>query len=188
MAKKIALGAAFWVAAVPLWAQASHVIPLSDSEEKSAGFLEKEVRHQLSVLPFYSVFDHVVCSVDGDKVTLSGQVLRPTLKADAETAVRNLEGVGTVTNQIEVLPVSPRDDELRRGIYRAIFEDAVLARYAVQPVPPIHIIVKNGAVTLEGWVESDADKKLAASKVSGVANLAGMKNDLLVRTRERAGK
>lgn len=145
--------------------------------------LAREVRHQLTVLPYLSVFDHIDFKLDGNKVTLSGQVLRPALKHDAAASLQSIEGVGTVVNEIEVLPQSPSDDEIRRAIYRAIFEDPVLQKYAVQPLPTIRIIVKNGNVALEGSVESDADKKLAANKAGGVANLHELKDNLVVHGR-----
>src|SRR5205823_4691569 len=120
------------------------------SESKYREKLHKEVRHQLVMLPWYSVFDNLAYQVDGDKVILSGQVTRPTLKSDAEAAVKSIEGVASVVNNIEVLPVSPMDDQLRRALFRAIYSDPGLQRYAIQAIPSIHIIVKNGNVTLEG--------------------------------------
>ncbi len=146
--------------------------------------LAHDVRHQLQVLPYYSVFDYITFDLQGGKVTLSGQVVRPTLRADAEAAVRSIEGITTVNNLIEVLPKSPADDELRRGVYRAIFEDVVLQRYAVSAVPAIHILVKEGAITLEGAVASESDKNLAASRAASVSGVAGVKNRLAVRTKD----
>jgi len=148
--------------------------------------LAREIHHQIQALPFYSVFDSITFSLDGKRVTLSGQVLRPTLKRHAEATIKSLEGVDTVIDQIEILPDSPTDDELRRAIYRAIFEDPTLAPYAVQAVPSIHIIVKSGNVALEGTVNSAADKNLAAIRAGGVANVAGVKNDLIIQPRHGA--
>jgi hyperosmotically inducible periplasmic protein len=142
--------------------------------------LIKEVRHQLLLLPYYSVFDNLSYRIDGDTVTLEGQVVRPTLKADAESAVKEIEGITGVVNNIEVLPVSPMDDQLRRALYHAIYGDAVLSRYAYSSVASIHIIVKNGNVTLEGVVDSDSDKNLAYLRANGVANVFSVKNDLSV--------
>jgi hyperosmotically inducible periplasmic protein len=93
----------------------------------------REVRHQLLLLPYYSVFDKLLYKVDGDKVTLMGQVIRPTLKTDAENAVKQIEGVSAVDNQIQVLPVSPTDDQLRRAVYRALYGDPVLSRFMECP-------------------------------------------------------
>lgn len=149
--------------------------------EKPADTLARSVHHQIQVLPFYSVFDNIESRVEGNRVTLTGQVLRTTLKASAEAAVKDIEGVGTVSNQIEVLPASESDDELRTDIYRVIFEDDTLKRYAVETVPAIHIIVKNGNVALEGWVQSDADRKLAGARSGDVPNVKSIQNHLVVK-------
>jgi hyperosmotically inducible periplasmic protein len=150
------------------------------SEEKYRAKLIKEVRHQLVLLPYYSVFDNLEFKVEGDKVTLSGQVVRPTLKSDAEAAVKSIEDVGGVTNNIEVLPVSPMDDQLRRAVYRAVYGDSSLFRYGESAVPSIHIIVKNGNVTLVGVVDNESDKNLANLRANGVPNVFSVKNDLVV--------
>jgi hyperosmotically inducible protein len=160
----------------------------STAENKAEELLAREVRHQLQVLPFYSVFDNITFALERNKVTLRGQVVRPTLRAAADGAVKSIEGMGRVVNEIEVLPQSTSDDELRRAIYRAIFEDPVLQKYAVQALPSIHIIVKNGNVTLEGSVDSAEDKTRAASRVGGVANLAGLKDNLVVRSKQGSGQ
>ena len=131
------------------------------NEPKSRQNLIREVRHQLVLLPYYSVFDNLSFRVEGDTVTLEGQVVRPTLKSDAEGVVKNIEGIGRVVNNIEVLPLSPMDDQIRRAVYRAIFSEPGLSRYAESAVPSIHIIVKNGNVTLVGIVDSEGDKNLA---------------------------
>lgn len=150
------------------------------NEEKYREKLAKEVRHQLLLLPYYSVFDNLAFKVEGDKVTLSGQVVRPTLKSDAEAAVKSIEAVATVVNNIEVLPVSTMDDQLRRAVYRAIYGDSVLFRYGESAVPSIHIIVKNGNVTLVGVVDNESDKNLANLRANGVPNVFSVKNDLAV--------
>jgi hyperosmotically inducible protein len=150
------------------------------SESKYREKLAKEVRHQLVMLPWYSVFDNLAYQVEGDKVILSGQVTRPTLKSDAEAAVKSIEGVASVVNNIEVLPLSPMDDQIRRAVYRAIYGDSGLSRYSIQAVPSIHIIVKNGHVVLEGVVDREADKNLAYLRVSAVPNVFSIRNNLLV--------
>jgi hyperosmotically inducible protein len=149
------------------------------SEAKYREKLYKEVRHQLVMLPWYSVFDNLAYQVEGDKVILYGQVTRPTLKSDAEAAVKSIEGVASVVN-IEVLPVSPMDDQLRRAVYRAIYGEPALSRYSIQAVPSIHIIVKNGNVTLEGAVDNETDKNLAGLRANGVPNVFSVKNNLVV--------
>jgi hyperosmotically inducible protein len=150
------------------------------TEPKSRQNLIREVRHQLVMLPYYSVFDNLAYKVEGDTVTLEGQVVRPTLKSDAEGVVKNIEGVGRVVNNIEVLPLSPMDDQIRRAVYRTIFGEPGLSRYAESAVPSIHIIVKNGTVTLEGVVDSEGDKNLVNIRVNGVPNVFAVKNNLVV--------
>ena len=150
------------------------------NEKKMQENLTREVRHQLLLLPYYSVFDNLMFKVDGDKVTLLGQVVRPTLKSDAEAAVKGIEGVASLDNQIEVLPVSPMDDQLRRAVYRSLYSDASLSKYGWSALPSIHIIVKNGHVTLEGVVDSESDKNLANLRANGVPNVFSVTNNLNV--------
>jgi BON domain len=150
-------------------------------ETKANQNLIREVRHQLLLLPYYTVFDNLAFKVDGDRVTLEGQVTNPTLKHDAEAAVKSIESVSSVTNNIEVLPPSPMDDQLRRALYRAIYGDAVLSKYGWSALPSIHIIVKSGHVALEGVVDSDTDKNLAGLRANGVPNVFEVKNNLVVK-------
>jgi hyperosmotically inducible protein len=138
------------------------------------------VRHQLLLLPYYSVFDNLSYRIDGDTVTLQGQVVRPTLKSDAESAVKSIEGVSSVVNNIEVLPLSPMDDQVRGAVYHAIYGDPQLSRYAYSSVASIHIIVKAGTVTLEGVVDNDTDKNMAYLRANGVPNVFSVKNNLTV--------
>src|SRR5260370_39148566 len=149
------------------------------SEMKYGEKLTKEVRHQLVMLPWYSVFDNLAYKVEGDKVTLYGEVTRPTLKSDAESVVKSIEGVTTVGNNIEVLPLSPMDDQLRRPVFRAVYGDSGLSRYSLRSRPSIHIIVKNGNVTLEGVVDNETDKNLANLRANGVPNVFSAKNNLV---------
>jgi hyperosmotically inducible protein len=142
--------------------------------------LKEEVRHQLVMLPWYSVFDNLAYRVEGPTVILEGQVQRPSLKPDAESAVKRIEGVETVVNNIEVLPPSPHDDRIRRATYRAIYRFASLQRYALHAVPPIHIIVKNGHITLEGVVANQADKNVANIRARGVAGSFSVTNNLAI--------
>ena len=147
--------------------------------------LKKEVRHQLVMLPWYSVFDDLKFEVRGDKVTLYGSVARPSLKSDAEAAVKSIEGVASVENKIEVLPLSGMDDQLRRALYRAIYGEAGMWRYAMSALPAIHIIVKNGNVTLEGVVDNEMDKNLANLRANQVPNVFSVKNNLVVVSGEK---
>lgn len=142
--------------------------------------ITKEVRHELVMLPYYGVFDNLAYRVDGTKVTLFGQVTRPTLKSDAERAVKKIEGVTLVDNEIEVLPLSPNDDQVRRATYRAIYSKPALQRYQMGAVPPIHIIVKNGNITLIGVVDNEGDKTLAGIAANGVPGSFKVTNDLAV--------
>jgi hyperosmotically inducible protein len=145
------------------------------------GKVAKEVRHHLVTLPFYGVFDDLAFQVNGGTVTLLGAVTRPTLKSDAENAVKHIEGVTQVVNNIEVLPLSPNDDSIRRAVYRAIFGDPALSdRYGFRAVSSIHIIVRNGQVMLEGVVANQSDKTLAGMRAQGVPNVFGVTNNLLV--------
>jgi hyperosmotically inducible protein len=142
--------------------------------------LMREVRHELVMLPYYGVFDNLAFRVDGSTVTLLGQVSRPTLKSDAENVVKDIEGVEKVVNNIEVLPTSPNDDRIRLAAYRAIYGHSVLNRYALQAVPPIHIIVKNGNITLEGVVANEMDKNVANMQARGVPGAFNVTNNLVV--------
>jgi hyperosmotically inducible protein len=184
----LSLALAGWTPSLPLVAQDAPAAKKQGGGEKYAEGLAREVRHQLSVLPYFSVFDHIVFSLNGNNVTLTGQVVRHTLKTAAEAAVKTIEGVGAVVNQIEELPASPGDNDLRRTVYRAIYEDPVLSRYAVDELPSIHIIVKNGSVALEGQVASEADKNRALVRAGFVANVSGVKNNLVVRPKENVKK
>jgi len=142
--------------------------------------IEREVRHELVMLPYYGIFDNLAYRVYGTKVTLLGQVARPSLKSEAGRVVKNIEGVETVNNEIEVLPVSPGDDRIRLSEYRIIYSQATLKRYALQAVPPIHIIVKGGHVTLEGAVANESDKTVAALMANGVHGVLSLTNNLRV--------
>ena len=142
--------------------------------------LEREVRRELVSLPFYSLFDHFAFRLEGYTVTLMGKVSRPTLKSDAENVVKRIEGVEKVVNQIEVLPLSPNDDELRLRLYRAIYGHSVLQTLAIRAVPPIHIIVEKGDVTLEGVVASEMQKNIAGIQANGVPGVFSVTNNLRV--------
>lgn len=152
--------------------------------QKSRGqsYLIKEVRHELTMLPYYSVFDWLEFEVRPDgTVILKGEVTRPTLKSDAENVVKQIESVERVVNQIEVLPLSPNDDRIRRAVYWALFGgDSPLFRYGMGSVPPIHVIAKNGQVTLKGVVANEADRNMAYVKASGVPGVFSVKNELMV--------
>lgn len=144
-------------------------------------YIAHEARHELLMLPYYNVFDNLAFRVDDDgTVTLLGQVTRPTLKDDAGRVVKKIEGVPQVKNEIEVLPLSPEDDRIRVAAFRTIYGDTALNRYAHQAVPPIHIIVRNGHITLEGVVANQADKNLAGIRANSVPGAFAVVNNLRV--------
>jgi len=147
----------------------------------SEGQLIKAVRHQLVMLPYYTIFDDLGYRVDGSTVTLEGAVTNPVLKSDAQNVVKNIEGVSQVVNNIKVLPLSPMDWQVRRAEFRAIYGDPQIGdRYGHQALPPIHIIVENGHVTLEGVVANQSDKNLIGIRANGVPNVFSVENDLQV--------
>ncbi len=167
-----------WIVLVPM-AQAQKEVPARAVER-----IQKEVWHEILMLPFFGVFDNLTYKVEGYKVTLKGQVTRPTLKSSAGNVVKRIEGVEQVDNQIEVLPVSPMDDQLRVALYRAIYGYTALERYAMPVVKPIRIIVKNGHVTLEGVVDNEGDKNLANMRANGVSGVFSVTNNLVVAKSE----
>lgn len=142
--------------------------------------LQQRVRHALLTLPFYSVFDNLEFRVNGTAVELLGQVRLPVMKSDAEGAVKHVEGVSQVINHIEVLPTSNMDDQIRVAEYRAIYHSPELSQYALRAVPTVHIIVKNGHVTLTGVVGNQMDKTIAGMRANQVPFVFSVKNELLI--------
>jgi hyperosmotically inducible protein len=155
-------------------------VPGSANENR----LAQEVRHQLVMLPYFGVFDDLGFQINGSTVTLVGEVTRPTLKSEAENVVKRVEGVTNVVNEIEVLPLSPMDDQTRRAVYRAVYGDPSLStRYGYQALPSIHIIVKNGHVRLDGVVANEGDKNIAGIRANSVPGVFSVENDLRVEGR-----
>jgi hyperosmotically inducible protein len=150
--------------------------PTARSQER----IQREVRHELAMLPYFTVFDNIAYKVDAAKVTLLGQVVNPVLKSDAGNVVKHIEGVENVDNQIEVLPLSPMDNRSRRQLFRAIYGYPALQRYALGVQKPIRIIVKNGHVSLEGVVDTEADKNIAGLRANGVPGIFSVTNNLQV--------
>jgi hyperosmotically inducible protein len=146
----------------------------------NGGSLEEHVRHELVMLPYYNVFDTLSFRVDDGTVILFGQVTQPVVKDDAERSVKHLEGVKSVRNEIEVLPLSSFDDRIRVSTYRAIYGYGPLQRYGLGSQPPIHIIVKNGNTTLAGVVANDADRTLAYVRANSVPGVFSVTNGLQV--------
>jgi hyperosmotically inducible protein len=152
----------------------------AQADARSQERIAREVRHELLMLPWFGVFDYIAFRVDGGTVTLMGQVVRPSLKSDAENALKRIEGVERVENKIEVLPPSSMDDGLRLALYRAIYGYAPLEKYALGVQKPIRIIVKSGQVTLEGVVDSEADKNLVTLRANSVPGIFSVTNNLQV--------
>ena len=148
----------------------------AQSEER----VQREVLHQLRMLPYFTVFDNLNFKVEGFMVDLSGQVVNPVLKSDAEGVVKHIEGVQRVINNIEVLPLSDFDNRIRFAEYRTIYGYPGLDRYGFQAIPPIHIIVKNGHVTLVGVVANQMDRNLAGIRANGVPGAFSVTNNLRV--------
>lgn len=140
----------------------------------------REVRHELLTLPDYGIFDDLAYTVNGGAVTLYGRVTRPALRREAEAAAKRVEGVTKVSNRIHVLPLSEPDDHVRVAAFHAIFGDPVLNRYAVEAVPPIHIVVEDGKLTLVGAVTSESDRNLAGVRAGAVPGVFGVTNELRV--------
>jgi hyperosmotically inducible protein len=145
--------------------------------------IQKEVRHELLMLPWFSVFDNIAFQVNGGTVTLLGQVTRPVTKSDAENSIKHIEGVDQVVNKIEVLPPSPMDDQSRLALYRAIYGFPTLEKYAMGVQKPIRIIVNNGQVTLEGVVDTQSDKDTANIRANSVPGIFSVTNNLQVSPR-----
>ena len=184
----------------------------SDANQQAVLRLAKEVRKQIVTQPQYGVFDNIHFAIQGDTVILRGQASRPSLKSGIENSVKKIEGVKSVTNDIEVLPVSPNDDRLRAALYRSIYSAPSLQKYTsnrgggsrmpsvaraaggITMDPPmgyhaIHIIVKNGNVTLTGVVDSDSDWAIAGMRANTVAGVFSVDNQLEVAGKPQpAGK
>jgi hyperosmotically inducible protein len=142
--------------------------------------IQREVRHELLMLPYFGVFDNIAFQVQGSTVTLMGDVTRPTLKSDAGNSVKHIEGVTQVVNNINVLPPSPMDDRTRLALFHAIYGFPSLEKYALGVQKPIRIIVSSGHVTLTGVVDSDADKNTAGIRANSVPGIFSVANNLQV--------
>lgn len=166
------------------WAQnanAGHTFQSGDTNENR---IAREVRHELVMLPYYSVFDDLAFQVQDTTITLLGDVVRPTLKSDAENVTKRVEGVTKVVNKINVLPLSPFDNQIRLAMARVIYGDPTISvRYSNRALPPIHIIVNNGHVTLEGVVANQGDKDLINVRANTVPNVFSVDNRLQVEKR-----
>lgn len=162
------------------WSQAAKNNQSSAADQRMQDRISQEVRHELVMLPQLTIFDNLSYKVDGSTVTLMGDVRNAVLKDEAQHAVKKIEGVENVNNQIEILPPSPNDDRIRRAVARSLFNDERLFKYSMGSVPPIHIIVKGGHVTLEGVVDNQADKNQAGIRANSVPGVFSVQNNLRV--------
>ncbi|MGA8274059.1 MAG: BON domain-containing protein [Candidatus Sulfotelmatobacter sp.] len=176
MKRKLTVVAMGWLLFATLGLAQDRGEPSARSQER----ITKEVRHELLMLPYFGVFDYIAFKVDGGTVTLLGQVVRPSLKSDSENAIKHIEGVEKVDNQIQVLPPSPTDNSLRMRLYREIYGYSGLEKYALGVQKPIRIIVNMGKVSLEGVVDNDSDKNLAGLRANTVPGIFSVTNNLQV--------
>lgn len=147
---------------------------------KAEARIKREVRHELLMIPYYTLFDDLRYRVNGYTVELLGEVNNPVIKTDAENAVKKIEGVELVTNHIEVLPPSPADQRIREAAARRIFGFDGLSRYGWEAAPSIHIIVKNGHLRLIGVVDSKSDKNAAGIQANSIPGVFSVENNLVV--------
>jgi hyperosmotically inducible periplasmic protein len=174
MKRMLALAAAALIASSAVVAAPKTVNETEQSYEQVA----KKVRHELVTLPYFGIFDNLAYKVEGNSVTLYGQVVRPSTRKDAERRVAKIKGVEQVINRIEVLPLSSFDDSVRSSTYRALQRTGGLYRYLMGANPSIHIVVNRGHLTLEGVVANKADKNLAYIVASGVSGAFTVTNNL----------
>ena len=171
MIRKATLGLALSLALLP----AARAATEGYSADRVAA---EQVRKQIVKLPFYSIFDHITFQLNDGVVTLDGSVYRPSLRKSAERVALKVEGVNSVVNNIEILPTSFHDDRIRLAVARSIFTNSVLDRYGLQANPPIHVIVRNGDVTLEGVVNREMERNVAGILANGVAGVFSVTNNL----------
>ncbi len=171
----LAMAAAMVLTAVPAMGQRAGTVATNPQ-------LARKVRHELVTLPYYGVFDNLAYSINGGTVTLYGQVVRPTTRSDAANRVKRLAGVSQVINNIQVLPLSRFDDDLRIRTLRAIARTGGLDRYLRGTNPSIHIVVDRGRITLEGVVSNSGDRNLANVAARGVSGSFSVTNNLRVES------
>lgn len=161
-------------------AQAAKNNQSSAADQRMQNRVSREVYHELVMLPQLTIFDNLSFKLDGSTVILMGDVRNAVLKDEAQQAVKKIEGVEHVNNQIQILPPSPNDDRIRRAVARSLFNDDRLFKYSMGSVPPIHIIVNGGHVTLEGVVDNQADKNEAGIRANSVPGIFSVQNNLRV--------
>ena len=148
------------------------------AEDVTPRQIVEQARKDILTYPWFTIFDWITLDVQGERLIVNGQVTQPYKKQDIGNFLAHVKGVGELDNNLEVLPVSEYDDSLRLAIARAIYNDPYFIHYRDQALPPIHIIVKNGNVTLEGVVanpldraKAEADARLAATFFNFTDNL-----------------
>lgn len=167
--KTITMGAAMLLApSLNVWAA-----PQGDNAQ-----IAEQVRKEIVKLPFYSIFDNVEFQLTDGALELTGEVYRPVMKKMIEKAAQRVAGVNTVTNDIEILPLSSYDDRIRLALARQLYRNQVFTRHSIQLVPPVHIVVKNGNVTLEGVVNSELEKNAAFHVANGIHGVFSVTNNL----------
>ena len=198
------LSASAVIAQNPAPAQAGPTMSQEDLQR-----IAREAQKKLASLTNFGVFDWITFGIQGNTLTLNGYASRPTLKKDAETAVKGIAGINSVVNKIEVLPYSPNDDSIRIAVYNRIYTQGSLRKYnanqgsigqalgpgfrgpaamagGITNNPPmgfhaIHIIVKNGKVTLYGVVNNTGDKQIAGMQANSAPGAFSVTNDLVVQ-------
>ena len=168
------MAAALLAGAAAAATKANANLPQNDSD------IANNVRHEIVMYPYYTLWDDISFRVANGSVDLAGAVTQPYKKDEIERRVEKVAGVTSVTDEIKVLPLSSMDDRLRQQVANAIYRDPMLAHYATMAVPPIHIIVENGRVTLTGVVSSDMEKQIAGMRATSSLSLGQVTNNLVV--------
>jgi len=180
LAAALVVGAASFAGSA-LAATKAATVPSTDAE------IARKVVHEIRMYSRYTIWDNIDVKVRDGEVALMGQVSQPYKKADLGRLVERVPGVRSVANQLDVLPNSIFDDQIRRQVARAIYRDPVLSRYGIQAVPPIHIIVDNGHVTLEGVVNNQMEKNVAGIRAASGMSFGPVINNLRVENRSTKG-
>jgi osmotically-inducible protein OsmY len=142
--------------------------------------IAQKAAHEVRSYAYYSLFDDVKIQVNNGTVQLTGEVTQPWKKDTLGKLIRNINGVTSVDNELKVAPLSAFDDSIRLQVARAIFRDPTMSMYAIQPVPPIHILVDNGHVTLEGVVRTPMEKEIAGIRANSAMSFGMVTNNLRV--------
>lgn len=180
MFKKFILSIAIMLGFISLSAQDIFAQNVNTNQNTDSARIERKITKEILSLPYYGVFDAIGYKLNGNTVTLEGDVIRPTTKDYAEEEIREIEGVENVINNINILPPSPSDDRIRVRIYRAMSNQAGLYRYLLGTNPSIRIIVNGGRVKLEGFVTYKSDKTLAGISATEIFGVLGVENNLVV--------